>query len=273
MPSFRAAWTWFPPVASSARFNISFSTSCRDLSEGSKSAAAVSVVGEENPSPGIKSKFDACRTDVSSSTMALSMAFRSSRTFPGQLCASSCSRASGEIPSIRRSSFSLLLLSEVFDQRNDVVPVISQRRNVYLDHVQPVEQIFPKLPVAHGLAEIAIGCRDYADIDLDILDSTQPAERLIFQDTKQLCLQRKGKFSDFIQEHRAAVRKVEDALFPGSSVRKRSLLVSEQLAFEEGLRDCGAVDGHKGFVVTRAPFVDEFGQHIFPGTAFTLQQD
>src|SRR5256886_10929626 len=56
-------------------------------------------------------------------------------------------------------------------------------------------------------------------------------------------------------------------------VGKRALLVAEQLALEERLRDGGAVDLHEREVAPRALVVQATRHELFPRSAVALDQD
>ena len=84
-------------------------------------------------------------------TIARSMVFSSSRTFPGQSWSISIRSAPSEMPSppcpahARRST-------KVLGKERNIFPSFAQRRNVDADDIQPVEQIIPEppLPARHG---------------------------------------------------------------------------------------------------------------------------
>ena len=76
------------------------------------------------------------------------------------------------------------------------------------------------------------GC-DAADaVDLALLDGAQ-----------QLGLQADVHLADLVEQQRAAVGLLELADAPGDGAGEGALLVAEQLGFQQGLGDGGAVDG------------------------------
>ena len=53
---------------------------------------------------------------------------------------------------------------------------------------------------------------------------------------------------------------------------ERTFFMTEQLAFEQGRRQGRTIDGHKGFVSTRAREMDCFGDYLLNRAALALQE-
>ena len=90
---------------------------------------------------------------------------------------------------------------------------------------------------------------------------------------EQLGLQRRGHVGDFIQEDGAVVGHLEAANPLRHRAGEGAFLVPEELAFEQGLRDGGAVDLDQRAGRARAPGVDDIGQHFLAHAAFAGDQD
>ena len=64
----------------------------------------------------------------------------------------------------------------MLDQRRDVVLPLAQRRQLNGDHVQPVVEILAEPPFVREPAQIDVGRRDDADVDLDRLHAAEAHE-------------------------------------------------------------------------------------------------
>ncbi len=133
---------------------------------------------------------------------------------------------------------------EVVDQDRDVGAAVAQRRDDEMNDVETVEQVFAELPLADPLAEVAVGRGDDADVQLDRgvvgADFLQLAG---LEEPEQHALHPQGHLADLVQEDRAAVAHFELAGLVPVGAGEAALDVTEQLGFEEGLGNAGAVDG------------------------------
>ena len=146
------------------------------------------------------------------STTARSMTFSSSRTLPGQSYSSSRSSASG-VSSSRGFWFSLaVLLEEVLRQQRNVLVPLAQRRQLHGDDVQAVEEILAELPLLHHLAQLDVRRGDDPDVDLDRLDAAEAHELALLDHAQQLGLRLERDVADLVEEDRALVGELEQAL-------------------------------------------------------------
>ena len=58
------------------------------------------------------------------------------------------------------------LLHEMCCQLRDILPTVPQRRKLQRKHTQPVEQVQPEMPIFSGRSEVAVGSRNYPNIDV-----------------------------------------------------------------------------------------------------------
>ena len=100
----------------------------------------------------------------SASTAACSMACPSSRTLPGK---GNCDSAFQAARRQRRDLASGLreLLQEVLHQQRQVPLALAQRRDVDVQHVQPVVEVLAEQAARDALFEVAVGGRDDAHVD------------------------------------------------------------------------------------------------------------
>ena len=61
------------------------------------------------------------------------------------------------------------------DEPRDIVGAVAQRRKRNRQHVEPVEQVLPKLSLPHFLLQIPIGRADHPDVDVDVAWLRRPA--------------------------------------------------------------------------------------------------
>ena len=84
---------------------------------------------------------------------------------------------------------------------------LAQRRQRDRHDVEAVVQIRAEPPFVDLFLEIAIGRRDHPDIDMDVGRSADALERLLFEKPQQLGLEQRHHLADFVEKHRAAVRR------------------------------------------------------------------
>src|SRR4029078_7771674 len=89
---------------------------------------------------------------------------------------------------------------EVLRQRQGVVRAIAQRRQVNVNHVQPVKEILPEGAVGEVLFQVTVGGGDDAHVDLLAARRAQRANLALLQDAQQLGLQRGRQLGDLVQE-------------------------------------------------------------------------
>ena len=94
---------------------------------------------------------------------------------------------------------------EEFNEFRDVVHPLAQWRDVQLDHIEPIEEVFAK-PAGRNLSlEIAIRRRQYLHVDRQRMRCPDRRHFALLQHSQQLRLQLKRHFADFIEEGDPAV--------------------------------------------------------------------
>ena len=71
----------------------------------------------------------------------------------------------------------------------DVLGTLAQRRNHDGEHGQAEIEIVPEAAIGDGLLEIAVRCRDDADVDADRARAPESLELAFLQNAQQLRLQ------------------------------------------------------------------------------------
>ena len=70
---------------------------------------------------------------------------------------------------------------EKLDKQFDVVPSISQRRQMKLKHAQAVIEIFAELFLADVSLQVLVGRSDHANIDFDFVGGANGQKRMSFE--------------------------------------------------------------------------------------------
>ena len=96
---------------------------------------------------------------------------------------------------------------------------------------------------------------------------------MLLEKAQEFNLERKRDFADFIQKQRAAVGDFKSALALGVRPGEGALLVAEEFAFQERLRDRAAIDGDERPVSASAPLVNGPRGHFLARPALPQQQN
>jgi hypothetical protein len=117
-----------------------------------------------------------------------------------------------------------------------------------------------------------VGGGDQPHVGPNRLVAADPLERLLLQQAQDLALQGRRHVADLVQEQRAAVALLELADAAAVGAGEGALLVPEQLALQELLRDGGAVQGQKRGVGPPGVLVDGPGDQFLAGAALAGDQ-
>jgi hypothetical protein len=101
--------------------------------------------------------------------------------------------------------------SEVLEQQLDVGLTFAQRREVQVEDVQPLEDVFPEFARGDRIQQIAIGRRDDPHI---AVRAGATADRLNFsglEKPQEERLHPQAHLTHFVEERRAAARLFEEA--------------------------------------------------------------
>ena len=151
---------------------------------------------------------------------------------------------------------------------------IPKRRNVELQHTDPVIHILPESPSLGKAIQVLAGRGNDADIQRDLLCASEAMNRMGFDRTQKLCLQLQGDCGDFVKIQRSVLRKLKAAGLsildlPGEGIR----LIAEHLRLERFTRNGRTVDGHERPAGVFARIVNRLGKNLFSRTALALDQN
>jgi hypothetical protein len=137
--------------------------------------------------------------------------------------------------------------------------VVAQRRHAERDYVEAVIEVFAEGAGADFGIQVAVGGSDDANIQWQSADTAHAFELTLLQNAQQFGLEVRRELADFVQKDGAAFGRFELALFLCDGAGERALFVAEELAFEQGFAERGAVDGDERFAgagalpIQRAP--------------------
>ena len=165
----------------------------------------------------------------------------------------------------------VVAVQKVLRQQLNVLRTAAQRRHPDVDGVEPVEQIRQHLLVLHQLLRRPVHGRHDADIHLFRLGCAQRHDGFGVQHPQQLRLQLQRHGVDLVQIDGAAAALL-DQPHPILRAGERAPAGAEQQAFQNGLRQRGAVDGHERLILAVAGVVNGGHHQLLAGARFTVDQ-
>jgi len=123
-----------------------------------------------------------------------------------------------------------------------------------------------------GGLEGRVGAGDDARSEIPLLGAAQTAEAAILDYAKELRLKLEWELGYLVQKNRPGARDLEETALERSGIREGAGLVSEELAFQQRLRNRGAVDGDEWLCRAAALGVYAAGEQLFPGPCFSDEQ-
>ncbi len=148
----------------------------------------------------------------------------------------------------------------------------AERRQREGHHVQPVEQILAETARRHPGLDVAMGRGNHAHIDIETLRRSDRPDLPFLQHAQQLDLQRDRHIADFIEEKRALVCRLKQALVIAGRAGERAFDVAEQLGLQQRLRNRPAIDRNERMAPPRAGVVYGPCQQLFAGARFAVNE-
>ena len=168
----------------------------------------------------------------------------------------------GNILSIRI----VIFLQEELDEEGNVFQALGERRNADLNGAETVEKIFAETAGENFSAKIAIGGGDEPDVDLLDFRRADALNFAVLNDAEELGLHGERSFTDFIEKNGASVGVFEET-GPGISGAGESTAdMAEELAFEEGVDQRGAIADRQTLLRNGADLMNGAGDKLFAGT-------
>ena len=140
------------------------------------------------------------------------------------------------------------------------------------DYPQPIVEILTKAPVLHGLGQVDVRRCDQAEAGLDRVRAAHTLDLALLNRAKQLRLKLVAQVADLVQEQRPASGQLELSQLLSNGAREGPLLVAEERALHELLRNRRQVDGHEGRVRIARLAMDHPREQLLAGSALTENQ-
>jgi hypothetical protein len=85
-------------------------------------------------------------------------------------------------------------------ERRDVLEPLTERRNVDVEHVQPIVEVGAKLTVCHRAVQVPVRRRNHAHVGSHRTRAAQPHELTLLQHAQELRLSGGRHLGDFVQK-------------------------------------------------------------------------
>src|SRR5271170_2375283 len=148
-----------------------------------------------------------------------------------------------------------------------------ERRGIYLDDVDSVEEIQAEFPLGHELRQVCVCREDETCAQRNELAAAQPAVLALLQNTEQLDLRGRTKLTDFIEQQCTLARLLQISLAYTHGASESTFFVAEQFGFDESFGNGAATDRNKRLAGARAKIVDGPGDQFLAGAAFSSDED
>ena len=158
------------------------------------------------------------------------------------------------------------------EQRNVLAPLAQRRQRGAGTRAGGSRGPARKRALLDFLLEDAVRGADDAHVDLLRRRRADGANLALLQDAQQLGLQGERHLADLVEEQRAAVGDLEEALLVVVGAGERALLVAEQLALEQVLRHRRAVLRHEQLVAPARPGSGRRGDQLLAGAGLALDE-
>ena len=160
---------------------------------------------------------------------------------------------------------------EMARQRRQIVEAFAQCGNLKREDGEAVVEVETEGAVDDTLLEVAVGGGEDADVDPRDLVVSDALNLAALEEAEELGLNRERELSNLVQEERAAVRGLNAAGAGLHGSREGAAGVSEELGFEKGFGDGGAVEHREGFGRATDEAMDRGGDDLFSGAPSPLR--
>ena len=147
-------------------------------------------------------------------------------------------------------------------QERQVVAPLPQGRQVDGKDIQPVIQVRPEFSLSRPRLQVAVCRCDQPHVRADGFVPAHTFECLLLRQAQDLGLKGRRHVANLVQKNRASVAllKLADAAAIGAG--ECALLMPEQFAFQQLLRDCRAVESKELGVGPRAVLIQRRGRLV-----------
>jgi hypothetical protein len=154
----------------------------------------------------------------------------------------------------------------------DVLAPLAQGRQLDRDHREAKVEVFAEGPASDLPAQVFVGRRDDANVDVALVVAAYPLELPLLQDPKELRLELRSDLADLVEEEGALVSAFEQSLAGAVGARERPLLVTEELRLEETLGERLAVHRDEWLTHAIAVVVNSASDELLARSALARDQ-
>src|SRR5918995_1180475 len=160
----------------------------------------------------------------------------------------------------------------MLDQERDIGMPLSQRRQLNGNDVEPVVKILSEVPSIDLARQVLVGGRDHSGIDFDAASAADTLELALLKHAQELFLRGERQLPYFVQKDRSLVGELEATFALSDRAGKGALLVPEELAFQECLRQGRTVDLDQRSGGVGRVTVDDGGDELLAGPGLPRDQ-
>ena len=158
-------------------------------------------------------------------------------------------------------------------ERNCIIRPFAEWRNLDLDHVEPIEEVFAEPSFLDRILQIHVRRRDETHIGSARRVVADPFVLPVLDEPQQLRLQGERQVADLVQEERAAVARRDAARVVANRAGERSPDMPEEFAFEQLQREGRTGDDAERLIRAVAPGMDGSCENGLPRPALPAEQD
>ena len=158
-------------------------------------------------------------------------------------------------------------------QVGDVFYVFAQWRYVNRNHVQPVVEVFAKRALLESGAQIAVGGCNQPHVHFNGSGAAEALEFAFLQHAQKFHLRGRRHVPDLIEEQSSFVGQLELAGLAAAGSSEGALLITEEFALQQVLRDGGAIDLDEWAGGAAGLFMNHARDQILAHAAFAAQQN
>lgn len=158
-------------------------------------------------------------------------------------------------------------------QQQNILAALAQGRQIDVNGIDTVEQVFAERASGRHPEQIAVGRRDEPAVDLHGQIAAHADDRAALQRRQQFRLQMQRQVADLIEEERTAVGDLELSGTVGARIGEGTLHVAEQFAFEQRLGHGTHIHGHHRTATAMRAAVNLARQHLLARTVFPRNED
>src|SRR5947209_2603084 len=119
---------------------------------------------------------------------------------------------------------------------------LTKRRKLYRNYRDAIEEVFAESAVLDHSRKVSVRSGNYARVYRRLFVSADGTHAPLLKDAKQLHLHSWRHLANLIQENCSLIRSLKQTFAIRIRARERAFDISEEFTFEQGFRECAAVD-------------------------------